>query len=105
MIGATGGSFGPVVRRKAASCNVECSGSEATGERGTNFEGTGGVFVAEFLGFFIIGVDGMLRIAWSGGGRFICTAGNDPRLSYGAPRNDSGPVERRKSDSSRVESS
>jgi hypothetical protein len=69
VIGATGGSLGPVVRRNAASCKVELSGSDPAGERGTNrVEGTGGAFVD--FGFFMRGVEGMLRMA-CGGDRLI----------------------------------
>ena len=38
VIGSTGVSLGPVVRRKAASWRVEWSGSVPTGERGTGLD-------------------------------------------------------------------
>jgi hypothetical protein len=61
-MGWTGGSSGPVVRMKAASWSVECSGSEPTGDRGTYLVGTGGGLLVDVVFVFrMIGVEGMLR--------------------------------------------
>ena len=78
--------------------------SALTGDRGTNFgDGTGGLSM-DFFPFRMIGVDGILRMVCWGGDLLSWSVGNEPRRSYVVPpRNDSGPVERRKSDNSRVE--
>jgi len=65
VIGTTGGSLGPVVRRKAASWRVEWSGSlVVAASRGTNL-GKGGVGFDLFC--LKIGVEGTLRTARPGG--------------------------------------
>jgi hypothetical protein len=78
---------GPVVRRKAASCKVECSGSLLTAERGNGFEdGMGGrstrgliIDVAGILLTDCLGEDtGLFTL-------FVTMVGADPRRSKAVP--------------------